>query len=173
MQVKVHTNYIHIAPRKTRLVANLIKNLDVNEAEKQLLFSKKLAARVVAKSLKSAVASALHNFSLEKNNLYISQILVNEGPSMKRWSPAAFGSAHSIKKQTSHLTIILDEKVKSKKKTAKKEEKKIEEKTIIAGKDEKTLKEKKPFFDKKGIKKIHLKQQKRGFASKIFSRKSG
>ena len=126
MQVKIYTRYIHISPRKVRLVADLIRGLDVFEAEKQLLFSKKKGAAVILKSLKSAVASASHNFSLEKSNLYISKIQVTEGPSMKRWRAAAFGSAHPITKRTCHLVLVLDERVKGKKKTTKtKNEQKI------------------------------------------------
>lgn len=179
MQVKTYTNYIHIAPRKVRLVVDLVRGLDVERAEQQLLFCKKKAASIVLKSLKSAVASALHNFSLDKKNLYISEIKVGEGPSMKRWQAAAFGSAHSITKKTSHLAIILDERIKSGKKI-KKEKLKIGKKTekisLQKNEEKNRLKktEKPKWFDRKEQEKtLKMPKLPTGFMRKIFRRKSG
>ncbi|MEW6407400.1 MAG: 50S ribosomal protein L22 [Patescibacteria group bacterium] len=176
MPVKTYTNYIHIAPQKIRLVVDLIRGLDVEKAEQQLLFCKKKAASIILKSLKSAVASALHNFSLDKKNLYISEIKIGEGPSMKRWQAAAFGSAHSITKKTSHLAIVLDERVKSGKKIKKE---KLKEKTEKISsqkseeKDELKKAEKPKWFDKKEQEKtLKMSKPSAGFMRKIFRRKS-
>lgn len=177
MQVKTYTNYIHIAPRKIRLVVDLIRGLDVEKAEEQLLFCKKKAASIILKSLKSAVASAWHNFSLDKKNLYISEIKVNEGPSMKRWRAAAFGSAHPITKKTSHLAIVLDERVKSSKKVKKEKLKEKTEKMFLQkSKKKNNLKKakKQKLFDKKEQEKtLKMSKPPAGFVRKIFRRKSG
>jgi large subunit ribosomal protein L22 len=179
MQVKTYTKYIHIAPRKVRLVADLVRGFDVGKAEQQLLFSKKRAARLVLKALKSAAASAVHNFSLDRKNLYISKIKVDEGPSMKRWQAAAFGSAHPITKKTSHLVLVLDEKVESGRKIKKEKMKTKETPEKIASKrsteakeSEKTTAVKR--FDKKDQEKAKkVAKQSPGFMRKIFRRKSG
>jgi len=103
-------NYLRIAPRKVRLVANLIKGLDVTEAQTQLKFLPKRAAGPILKLLKSAIANAKHNFNLTEENLYIAKITIDQGPSLKRWMPRAMGRATPIMKRTSHLTIVLEER---------------------------------------------------------------
>jgi hypothetical protein len=133
------------------------------------------------KLLKSAVANAENNFGLDKNNLYIKDIVVNEGPKLKRWLPRAYGRASLILKRTSTVEIILEEKVKGKgrrrRKIAKQEiqdiekseiEKKIGKEELKEGK-EKLIKEKeeKEFIDEK--KKA---AESKGFLKRIFRRKS-
>lgn len=112
MEIKVSLNYLRIAPRKVRLVADLISGMDVKKAKVELSFSKKRAAEPLLKLLDSALASAKHNFGFsEKNikNLYIKKITVDEGPKLKRWMPVARGVAHQIQKKTSHVTLVLEE----------------------------------------------------------------
>ena len=109
MPVKAKLSYLRIAPRKVRLVADLIRGKSVAEAERILNFAVKRGVKDILKLLKSAVASASHNFQLEKSNLYIAKITVDEGPKLKRWMPRARGSASEIQKKTSHITIILEE----------------------------------------------------------------
>lgn len=104
--------YLRMSPRKARLAANFIKGMNVMEARTQLKFLPKRAAGPILRLLDSAVANAFHNFSLPKENLYISRITVEPGPSLKRWLPRAMGRATPILKRTSHITIILDEKIK-------------------------------------------------------------
>jgi len=99
-----------MSPRKVRLVANLIKGLAVEEAERQLKFLTKRAAKSILKLLNSAVANAQHNANLAKENLYVAKIIVEAGPILKRWRPRAMGRATPIMKRTSHLTIVLDQK---------------------------------------------------------------
>jgi len=109
MQISVKLNYLRIAPRKVRLVADLIRGKTVEEAQTILNFTVKKSVKDLLKLLKSAIANAKNNFQLEESNLYISKILVDEGPKYKRWMPRARGQASEIQKKTSHVTIILDE----------------------------------------------------------------
>lgn len=109
-EVKAHLRYLRIAPRKVRLVAALIRKKPVEEAERILMFTKKRAALPLLKLLRSAVANAIHNFKLKKENLYIDKLLVNEGPRLKRIFPRARGRADIIQKKTSHVSIVLKEK---------------------------------------------------------------
>jgi len=111
MQYKFHLNNLRMAPRKTRLIANLIKKMPALQATAQLQFQKKGAALPILKLLKSGVASAVHNFNLSPENLYILNIFVDEGPMLKRFRPRAFGRAGAIHKKTSHITLILEEKI--------------------------------------------------------------
>ncbi|PIZ89357.1 MAG: 50S ribosomal protein L22 [Candidatus Nealsonbacteria bacterium CG_4_10_14_0_2_um_filter_37_10] len=109
MSVTAKLRYLRIAPRKVRLVADLIRKKSVEEAQTILSFTTKKAAKVLLKLLKQAIANAKTNFQLEEKNLYISKILVDEGPKYKRWMPRARGQASPIQKKTSHVTIELTE----------------------------------------------------------------
>jgi len=102
--------HLRISPRKVRLVADLIRGLDVMAAESQLKFLTKRSAAPVLKLLSSAIANALKNYGLAKENLYVSDIKVDSGPSLKRWRARAMGRAAAILKRTSHITITLKEK---------------------------------------------------------------
>ena len=109
MEVKAVTRYVRIAPRKARLVTDLIKGKPVEEALTILRFVPKKAARLVDKTLRSAVANAEQNPNIDVDTLYIKRIFVDGGPTMKRWRPRAMGRATKIIKRTSHITVILDE----------------------------------------------------------------
>lgn len=109
MEVKAITRYVRIAPRKARLVTELIKGKPVEEALTILRFVPKKAARLVDKTLRSAVANAEQNPNIDVDTLYIKGIFVDGGPTMKRWRPRAMGRATKIIKRTSHITVILDE----------------------------------------------------------------
>lgn len=110
MEVKAHLRYLRIAPRKVRLVADLIRGKTVKEAENILNFTRKRAVVPLLKLLKSAIANAQENFKLKKENLFISKIYVNEGPRLKRVFPRARGHADIKQKKMSHVTIVLEEK---------------------------------------------------------------
>lgn len=110
MEVKAHLRYLRIAPRKVRLVADLIRGKSVEEAENILNFTTKRAALPLLKLLKSAIANAKNNFNLNEKNLFVSEILVNEGPRLKRIFPRARGRADIKQKKMSHITIVLEEK---------------------------------------------------------------
>ncbi len=137
MKVIAKLNHLRISPKKVRLVADLIRGVDVREAENQLKFLTKRAAEPILKLLNSAVANAQHNFGVEKDNLFISEIQVNEGPTTKRWRARAMGRAAPIMKRTSHINLVLETKkeVKPKKKPATKPEVvKLKEREEIKGK---------------------------------------
>ena len=104
--------YLHIAPRKMRLVANLLKGLSVNEAEAQLLMNPKRPGLVLLKLLRSAVANAKHNNQLNPERLFIKSIRVDQGPTVRRYIPRAMGRASSIQKKSSHITLVLAESEK-------------------------------------------------------------
>lgn len=110
VEVVAKLRRLRIAPRKVRLVADLIRGKKVDEAINILTFLNKKAAKPVLKLLKSAIANAEHNFKLKKDNLFISKITVDEGPKFKRWMPRARGRADLILKRTSHITLVLSEK---------------------------------------------------------------
>ncbi len=110
MPITAKLRHLRISPRKVRLVTDLVKGLSVEEAEKQLKFLNKKAARPVLKLLNSAIANAQHNASLAKEILYVKDITVEPGPTLKRWRPRAMGRSAPIMKRTSHINIILDQK---------------------------------------------------------------
>ena len=117
MEVKAKLNRIQVSPRKVRLVIDTIRGLDTEEAIDQLQFSSKGVAKPILKLLNSAISNADNNFKLEKSNLFIKKIFVNEGITLHRWKPRAMGRATPIQKRSSVITIILDEKAPSKKKS--------------------------------------------------------
>jgi len=118
-----------------RLLADIIRGLDVVEAQTQLQFANKGSAQPLLKLLNSAIANAENNNELEKNNLYIKEIRVDQGPVLKRWLPKAHGRATVIRKRSSHISIILGEKVPTPAK--KKEKEKVDAPTKV--KDLKSL----------------------------------
>lgn len=119
MPVTAKLRYLRIAPRKVRLVADLIRGKRIEEAQNILNFKVKKAAPPLLKLLRSATANAKNNFQLDESNLYIAKILVDEGPKYKRWRARARGRADEIQKKTSHVTVVLDEIVKKPKKVKK------------------------------------------------------
>ncbi|MFJ8067064.1 50S ribosomal protein L22 [Psychrobacillus sp. NPDC096426] len=109
-QAKAIAKTVRIAPRKVRLVVDLIRGKQVGEAVAILQLTPKAASPVVEKVLKSAVANAEHNYDLDINNLVVSEIFVDEGPTLKRFRPRAQGRASAINKRTSHITVVVSEK---------------------------------------------------------------
>lgn len=110
MEIIAKSNYIHISPRKVRLVANLIKGMKVRHAETELAHLPKAASLPIAKLLHSALANARHNFSVEESGLYVQDIAVSAGPVLKRTRARAFGRAAMIRKRMSHISIKLGTK---------------------------------------------------------------
>lgn len=110
MEVKAHLRYLRMTPRKVRLVADLIRGKDVLEAKRILTFSGKRAALPLLKLLNSAISNAQHNYNLKEEELFISKILVNEGPRLKRVFPRARGRADILQKKTCHVSIWLSKK---------------------------------------------------------------
>jgi len=110
MESLAKLKHLRIAPRKVRLVADLVRGKMALESLVVLNHVTKRAAGPMAKLLQSAIVNAKNNFELDENILYISKLTVDEGPKLKRWRPRAMGRAYPIQKKTSHITIILKEK---------------------------------------------------------------
>ena len=106
--VKAQGKYIRQSPYKMRLVLNLIRGLDVQEALNVLTFTKRRAAVEIKQVLESAISNAEANYNLNAYDLYISKAIANEGPTLKRFRPRARGRAGRINKRTSHLLIELE-----------------------------------------------------------------
>ena len=100
---------IRISAQKVRLVADQVRGLKVDRAINLLTFSEKKAAALMKKLLESAVANAEHNDGLDRDELFIEHVSVDEGPSMKRWRARARGRTAKILKRTSHVTIKVKE----------------------------------------------------------------
>ena len=109
MEVKAKLRFVRVGPRKAQLVADLIRGKGSEEALNLLTFTKKGAAKIVIKLLKSAIANATQKKNIDVDRLYVKKIMVDQGPTMKRFQPRALGRATTIRKRTSHITIVLDE----------------------------------------------------------------
>ncbi|MDP3697416.1 MAG: 50S ribosomal protein L22 [Candidatus Taylorbacteria bacterium] len=110
MEVTAKLNNLRIAPRKIRAVSNLIKGKNVNTALDQLEYFVRKPVRPIKKLLNSAIANAENNFNMVKENLYIKELIVNEGIKLKRFRAKGFGRAAAIQKKTSHIKLVLDER---------------------------------------------------------------
>tara|TARA_B100001250_G_scaffold151074_1_gene129540 strand:+ start:978 stop:1325 length:348 start_codon:yes stop_codon:yes gene_type:complete len=106
--VKAQSKYVRQSPYKVRLVLNLIRGLEVNEALNVLMFTKRKAADEIKQVLESAVANAETNLGINSSNLFISKAIADEGPTLKRFRPRARGRAGRINKRTCHLLIELE-----------------------------------------------------------------
>lgn len=111
MHVTAHLRYLRMSPRKVRLVTDLVKGMDVSEADAQLAHRSRAAVAPLRKLLHSAIANAEHNFKLQAGNLFVQEITVNQGPTLKRFRARAFGRAATIRKRSSHVTVVLGERV--------------------------------------------------------------
>jgi large subunit ribosomal protein L22 len=103
--------FIRITPRKMKVVADLIKGQNIDDAYAILMYTPKAASPVLTKVLKSAEANAVNNNGLNRANLYVADAYANPGPVLKRFIPRARGSASRINKRTSHVTVVLKERV--------------------------------------------------------------
>ena len=103
MEAKAYARYIRISPRKVQIVCDLIRMAI-------LLNTPKSASEPLAKLLKSAVANAENNFSMDHDKLYVSEVYATAGPILKRMRPASKGRGYRINKRTSHLTLVVAEK---------------------------------------------------------------
>lgn len=109
-EARAVAKYIRISPRKVRQVVDLIRGKRVGEALAILKFTPKRASDAVGKVVKSAAANAEHNLELNKDDLFIAEAYVDQGPSLKRYNPRAMGRADLIKRRTSHITVVVREK---------------------------------------------------------------
>ena len=109
-EARATLKFARISARKVKIVADLVRGKDVDEAISIMKFTPKASSEVLEKLLKSAIANAENNHEMKHENLYVAEIFANQGPTLKRIRPAAKGSAVRIRKRTSHITIVLKEK---------------------------------------------------------------
>lgn len=185
MKVSAKLNNLRIPNRKVKLVADLIKGLDAKVALNQLGTMVKRTSPYMEKLLKSAVANGENNFGVDQDNMYVFDVIVKEGLTRKGWMPKAYGRATPIRRRTSNIELIIEERVEGKgrktkeqlekEKNARLEAKKKEEKAAIE-KQEKSEKETKA-AEKSEVKTKEVKTESKvsgkGWAKKIFNRKSG
>ena len=110
METRAVARFVRISPRKARLAMDEVRGKGVEEALNMLTFAPQKGARILKKLIDSAVANAEQNAGADVDSLYIKRIFGDEGPTLKRWRPRAQGRATKIRKRTSHLTVILDER---------------------------------------------------------------
>ena len=108
--VAVKLRYLRVAPRKVRLVADLVRGLPIQEAIDSLTFTRKSPARDISKLLRSGVSAADQKGGIDVDNLVVKSILVDQGPTTRRFMTRARGSASRINKKTSHVTVTLAER---------------------------------------------------------------
>jgi len=136
MEVKAKARFVRMSPRKIRLVVDVVRGKSVGEARTQLRFLKKAATEPVLKLLNSAVANATHNFGLTETDLVVKEIMADGGPTLSRWRARAMGRAAPIRKRTTHISIVLEDKAKTpepeKKGEIKKEDKEPGAKKVAA-----------------------------------------
>ena len=110
MEAFAHVKYVRMSPRKVKLVCDMIRGLDVKTATAYLMQTSKAACEPMLKLLKSAVANAENNHSMDVDKLFVSHVSADPGPILKRVQPRAQGRAYRINKRTSHITMVLAEK---------------------------------------------------------------
>ena len=102
--------YVRVAPRKVQVVLDLIRGKRVDDALAIVMYTPKAASPVVEKLLNSAIANAENNLEMDRETLYVAECYANQGPTLKRYWARSHGRADMIKKHTSHITIVLDQK---------------------------------------------------------------
>jgi large subunit ribosomal protein L22 len=110
METRAVAKFVRISPRKIRLVMDQVRGKQVGEALNMLSFAPQRGARILKKLVNSAIANAEQNTGVDVDSLYVMRVYADEGPTLKRWRPRAQGRATSIRKRTSHLTVVLNEK---------------------------------------------------------------
>ena len=110
MEVKASLQHARVGAQKARLVADLVRGKDVNQAVKTLTFLNKKSALMIKKLIESAVANADYKKVMDVDNLYVKAIWVDQGPVLKRFRPRAQGRAFGVRKKTSHINVVLEER---------------------------------------------------------------
>ncbi|PKQ19275.1 MAG: 50S ribosomal protein L22 [Actinobacteria bacterium HGW-Actinobacteria-6] len=110
MEARAVARFVRVAPRKARIVIDLVRGKSVIDAEAILKFSDRAAAEIVGKVVHSAAANAEKNLKVKQETLFISEAFVDEGPTLKRIRPRAMGRAFRINKRTSHITIVVKQR---------------------------------------------------------------
>jgi large subunit ribosomal protein L22 len=183
MQVKASLNNLRISARKVRSVVDVIRGMDAVQAQARLKFVPKRSSDPILRLLNSALSNAKNNFNLDEKNLFISKITVDSGSSLKRWMPRAMGRATPILKRTSHINLVLDEKVPGKTVSKKPDKKEAKEKKQVlpAGREEAIVavdeqnepeRTPRPYNASTQSKKRFFSRQTMGNIKKVFRRKS-
>lgn len=175
MKVEASLNNLKMTPRKVRLVAYAVRGLAVEEALVQFDKMLKIASLPLTKLLQSAIANAEHNFSLDRNNLFVEDVWVGEGQKLKRWTPRAQGRATPLWRRMSKIRIVLAEReegkiVKKKKTTVKKETAEVKDAVVEETKTKTASKNGAKTIPQKAV--THGKTRGAGFTKKSFQRKS-
>ena len=110
METRASARYVRISPQKIRLIMSQVRGKKIEEALDMLAFSPKKGARILKKLINSAVSNIEQHSSVDFDLYYIKRVYADEGPTLKRWRPRARGRATKIRKRSSHLTVILDER---------------------------------------------------------------
>jgi large subunit ribosomal protein L22 len=110
MRARAVTRFVRLSPRKARLVIDAIRGKHVDEALRIVSFSNKKAARVIRKTLESAIANAENNFDVDVDHLYVTHAVVDMGPTFRRLKPRAMGRADIIRRPISHITVVVGDK---------------------------------------------------------------
>ena len=110
MEARAKASYIRVSPFKARQVADLIRGKEAREAVGILKYTNKKSSPLIGKVLKSAIANAEHNYDMDSDKLYVSEILIDEGPILKRMKPRAYGRADTMRHRASHITVVLRER---------------------------------------------------------------
>jgi large subunit ribosomal protein L22 len=110
MEVRAVAKYLRMSPQKARLAVNLVRGANVEDAITILKLTDKASARAVSKVLQSALANAENTGNMDVDSLYVKKAFVDQGPTLKRMRPRAQGRANVIRKRSSHITIVLDER---------------------------------------------------------------
>lgn len=110
MEARAVARHLRVSPFKARQVADMIRGKNVDEAVSILRYTNKKSAPLIDKVLKSAIANAEHNFDMDSNELFVAEIHVDEGPTLKRMKPRAYGRADVRRHRTSHITVVVKEK---------------------------------------------------------------
>lgn len=140
MEARAIARFVRVTPQKARRVVDLIRGMEAAEAQTLLKFAPQAASEPIGKVLDSAIANATNNLNLDPTTLVISQVFVDEGPTMKRFRPRAQGRAFRINKRTSHITVVVESRegvhaeiVETKKRTAPKKRAPRRSETVAAG----------------------------------------
>ena len=110
MEAKALAKYIRISPRKIKPIANLVRGKSVDDAKAILKFTPRKGAGYLLKVLESAIANAENNHDLNADNLIVSEVFANQGPTMKRFKAGSMGRANPILHRTSHIGVVVKEK---------------------------------------------------------------
>lgn len=110
MEARAEAKYIRISPRKVNYICKEIRGKNVDEALTILQYTPKRGAKVLESVLKSAIANAENNLSLDRKGLIVAKAWANDGPTLKRWHPKAKGAAYPILKRSSHIGVVVSEK---------------------------------------------------------------